>query len=193
MRRLSVLFCTALLVASCSEPPRKEIDRAQGALDAARAAGADHYATETFNAAQSALDQSQAAVEQRDYRLALSLAIDSYERAQTAAKEAADGKARARGEGERAHAVTAAALQELRTRLTAADAAKVPARELQAPRKVAADAEATLQKVRAALNGGDYRTAGETLKGTADGINEQIRLLDAAAAERAARPPRRRR
>jgi hypothetical protein len=193
MRRLSVLFCTALLVAACSEPPQKEIDRAQGALDAARAAGAEHYATDTFTAAQSALEQSQAAVEQRDYRLALSLAIDSYERAQTAAKEAADGKARARGEGERALAVTAGALQELRTRLTAAEAAKVPARELQAARKVAADAEATLQKVRATLTGGDYLMARETLKGTTDAINEQIRLLDQAAAERAARPPRRRR
>jgi hypothetical protein len=193
MRRLSVLFCTALLVAACSEPPQKEIDRAQGALDAARAAGAEHYATDTFTAAQSALEQSQAAVEQRDYRLALSLAIDSYERAQTAAKEAADGKARARGEGERALAVTAGALQELRTRLTAADAAKVPGRELQAARKVAADAEATLQKVRATLTGGDYLMARETLKGTTDAINEQIHLLDQAAAERAARPPRRRR
>jgi hypothetical protein len=193
MRRLSVLFCTALLVAACSEPPQKEIDRAQGALDAARAAGAEHYATETFSAAQSALEQSQAAVEQRDYRLALSLAIDSYERAQTAAKEAADGKARARGEGERALAVTAGALQELRTRLTAAEAAKVPARELQATRKVAADAEATLQKVRATLSGGDYLVARETLKGTTDAINEQIRLLNEAASERAARPSRRRR
>ena len=30
--------------AGCSEPPQKEIDRAQGAVDAARAAGAEQYA-----------------------------------------------------------------------------------------------------------------------------------------------------
>lgn len=193
MRRLSVLLCTALLVAACSEPPQKEIDRAQGALDAARAAGAEHYATETFAAAARALQESQAAVEQRDYRLALSLAIDSYERAQSAAKEAADGKARARGEGERAMAVTAAALQQLRTRLAQAEAAKVPARELVAPNKVATDGEATLQKVRAMLSVGDYLAASEALKGMTGAINEQILALDRAEASRPARPVRRRR
>jgi hypothetical protein len=193
MRRLSVLLCAALLVAACSEPPQKEIDRAQGALDAARAAGAEHYATETFAAAGRALQESQAAVEQRDYRLALSLAIDSYERAQSAAKEAADGKARARGEGERAMAVTAAALQQLRTRLAQAEAAKIPARELVAPHKVATDGEATLQKVRAMLSVGDYLAASEALKGMTGGINEQILALDRAEASRPARPVRRRR
>lgn len=193
MRRLSVLLCVALLAAACSEPPQKEIDRAQGALDAARAAGAEHYAADSFSAAAAALRQSQEAVGQRDYRLALSLAIDAYERAQTAAKEAADGKARARGEGERAAAATAAALQQLQTRLSAAEAAKVPARELQSARTAAADAEATLQKVRALLNSGDYLAAAEALKGATEAIHEQIRLLDEAAAARAARPARRRR
>jgi predicted S18 family serine protease len=193
MRRLSVLLCAAFLAAACSEPPQKEIDRAQGALDAARAAGAEHYATDTFAAAAATLQQSQDAVEQRDYRLALSLAIDAYERAQTAAKEAADGKARARGDGERAAAVTAATLQQLQTRLKAAEAAKVPARELRSARAAAADAEATLQEVRAMLNSGDYLAASEALKGATGAIHEQIRLLEEAMAARAARPSRRRR
>jgi hypothetical protein len=187
MRRLSVLLCTALLLAACSEPPQKEIDRAQGALDAARAAGAEHYARETFTAAAAALQQSQDAVGQRDYRLALSLAIDAYERAQAAAKEAADGKARARGEGERAVAVAAAALQQLQTRLAAAEAAKVPARELRAARTAAVDADVTLQEVRALLSSGEYLAATEALKGTNEAIIEQNRLLDEAAAARQSR------
>ena len=45
-RRL--LACALLLCAACSEPPQKEIDRAQGAIDAARAAGADQYAPDDF-------------------------------------------------------------------------------------------------------------------------------------------------
>jgi hypothetical protein len=193
MRRLSVLLCTALFAAACSEPPQKEIDRAQGALDAARAAGAEQYAAQTFSAAAGALQQSEAAVQDRDYRLALSLAIDAYERAQSAAMEAADGKARTRGDGERAAAIGAAALRELQTRLAAAEAAKVPARELLPARTTARDAEATLQKVRAMLSSGDYLAAGEALKGLTDTVNTQIRALDEAAAARAARPPRRRR
>jgi hypothetical protein len=51
MPRLLVLLCTIALCAACSEPPQKEIDRAQGAIDAARAAGAERYATAEFAAA----------------------------------------------------------------------------------------------------------------------------------------------
>ena len=45
MRALSVVLLPLLLLATaCSEPPHKELDRAQGAIDAARAAGAEQYA-----------------------------------------------------------------------------------------------------------------------------------------------------
>ena len=67
------------------EPPDKEMQQAQGAIDAARAAGADQYAHEEFAAAQEALTHANEAVEQRDYRLALNHALDSRERAQNAA------------------------------------------------------------------------------------------------------------
>ena len=111
MRRLSVVACAWLLSAACSAPPQKEIDRAQGALDAARAAGADTYAAQELQAATAALQQSHDAVAQRDYRLALSRALDANERALEAAKQAADGKARARSEAEGALAAATAGLQ----------------------------------------------------------------------------------
>jgi hypothetical protein len=193
MRRLSVLLSAALFTAACSEPPQKEIDRAQGAIGAAKAAGAEQYAAQSYAAATAALQQSHAAVGQRDYRLALSLAIDASERAQAAAKEAADEKARARGEGERAAAATEAALQELRVRLRAAEANHVPAREFADARKTAADAETTLQEVRTMLSNGDIGAASNALKDRAAEIREQIRLMDEAAAARAAKPARRRR
>jgi hypothetical protein len=193
MRRLSVLLCTTLFAVACSEPPQKEMNRAQGAIDAARAAGAEQYAPESFAAATGALQQSHAAVEQNDYRLALSFAVDALERGQAAAKDAADGKARARGEGERAAAITAEALQNLRARIAAAEALNVPARELQAARDTAAAADSALQKVRTQLSVGDYLGAGDALKGQTDAIREQIRLLDEAAAARTAKPQRRRR
>jgi hypothetical protein len=193
MRRLSVLICTALLTVACSEPPQKEMNRAQGAIDAARAAGAERYAAESLAAANAALQQSHDAVALRDYRLALSLAVDASERAQSAAKEAADGKARARGDGERAVAGTAEALQELRARITAAEAARIPAREIEAARKTASDVELSLQKVRALLSVGDYLAASDALRVRTEAIREQIRRLDAAAAARAVKAPRRRR
>ena len=178
MRRLSALLVMILLASGCSEPPNKEINRAQGAIDAARAAGAEEYATEAFTAATSALQQSHEAVEQRDYRLALSRAVDAYERAQDAAKLAADGKARVRSEAEMAVSTTNAAAVALDARLKAAEAAKVPARDLVQPRQTAKDAAATLQKARASLKAGAYLAAIESVKSLEPQIRTQIRALE---------------
>ena len=101
VRRLA-LITAILLSASCAEPPNKEMNQAQGAIDAARAAGAEKFAAAELTAAQDALKRSEEAVIARDYRLALSHALDSRERAQNAAKMAVDGRADLRGQAERA-------------------------------------------------------------------------------------------
>src|SRR5919197_6527706 len=101
-RALSMSACivAAVLAAACGDPPNKEMDQAQGAIDAARAAGADRYATEEYTAATTTLKQANEAVTQRDYRLALNLALESREHAQNAARDAANTRARIRGEVE---------------------------------------------------------------------------------------------
>src|SRR5207302_10523983 len=71
VRRL--LIAVLLLAATgCSEPPQKEIDQAQAAVDLARTAGAEIYATEEYAAAAAGLQKAHASVDQRDYRQALS-------------------------------------------------------------------------------------------------------------------------
>ncbi|HSL21573.1 MAG TPA: DUF4398 domain-containing protein, partial [Vicinamibacterales bacterium] len=100
-RRLAAIVLAATALA-CSEPPHKEMHQAQGALDAARAAGAETFAAAEYRDARQALTQSQEAVTQRDYRLALRYALDARERAQEAARTAANHKAEARGRAERA-------------------------------------------------------------------------------------------
>ena len=67
-RRLALII--AILSASCAEPPNKEMNQAQGAIDAARAAGADKFAAAEFTAATDALKRSEDAVAAGDYRLA---------------------------------------------------------------------------------------------------------------------------
>lgn len=193
MRRLSAVLLVLLLAAGCSEPPNKEINRAQGAVDAARAAGGEQYATEAFTAATSSLQQSREAVEQRDYRLALSRAIDAYERAQDAAKLAADGKARARSEAEVAVSTVNAAALSLDARLKAAEAAHVPARALAGPKRTAQDASATLQKARASIAAGTYLEAMAGVKGLDARIREAFEELGAAPAARTPRRPASRR
>jgi hypothetical protein len=186
MRRVAALLMI-LLAAGCSEPPNKEINRAQGAIDAARSAGADQYAADSFTAATSALQQAHEAVDQRDYRLALSRAIDAYERAQDAAKLAADGKAKARSDAEMTVSTANAAALALDAKLKAADAAHVPARDLVEPRRISKDAAATLQKARANLKSGAYLDAIATVKGLEPQIHKQIQLVDAIPPPRAPR------
>jgi hypothetical protein len=184
-----VLSLVVFVSACTGSPPQKELDRAQGAIDAARAAGAELYARESYAAATSALQQANDAVAQRDYRLALTRALDAHERAQDAARGAADGKARARSEAEAAITAAAAAVQRLNTRVTT-EAARVPKTELAAARKAHSDAVATLQEARAALNTGGYLEARDSARTLTTEINERLQALDTAATSK---PPRRRR
>ena len=188
--RLVVLLVLSLLVSGCSgSPPQKELDRAQGAIDAARAAGAELYAADPFNAATSALKQANDAVTQGDHRLALTRALDAQDRAQEAARGAADGKARARSEAEAAMTAAAAAVQRLNTRVTT-EAARVPKNDLPALKKDAASAEEALQKARAALSTGAYLDAREAARTLITQVNQRLTSSDAALP---AKPPRRRR
>ena len=163
MRRAVVAIFAVILSAACSEPPQKEIDRAQGAIDAARAAGAEQYAPEPFTAATTAMQQTHEAVQQRDYRLALSRVTDANERALEAARQAANNKAKARVEAETAVNHLATSIRQLDERLKVAEASRV--REIESARRVRTTADRTLQEARAAvdrrqLSRGDCRDQG---------------------------------
>jgi len=188
MRALPAVLLPLFLLAACSAPPQKEIDLAQGALDAAGAAGAEQYAPQEYAAARSSLQQAHEAVAQRDYRLALTRALDAHDRAQDAAKGAANGKARARGEAE---AAVAAAAAQLRRLIAGAEAARVGRKELAAARRIAADADAAVQKARAAIRSESYLSARDGVKDIPRRIMAEIVALDAETAKRTVRPPRR--
>ena len=175
MRRLAAAIGTLVFLTACSEPPQKEIDRAQGAIDAARAAGAEQYAPDPFTAATTAMQQTHEAVDQRDYRLALSRAVDANERALEAARQAADGKARVRGvaEGTIGRALTAE--RQLNEQIKVADSARVPARDLEPARRVYADAQRSLQEARAAMAAGNYLVASNQVEGLPEKIAAQTR------------------
>ena len=168
-------------MAACGgEPPDKEMQQAQGAIDAARAAGADLYAADEFTAAQAALSRAEDAVGARDYRLALDHALDSRQRAQNAAKLAADGMASARVEADRAITAAAAGINTLRARLKSAEALRLPARTVTPPRQTVADGDRRLQEARAALERGDYRGARDTAAAANTALAAASTELDAA-------------
>lgn len=165
------------------------MQQAQGAIDAARAAGADVYAREEFAAAQTALTQSNEAVAQRDYRLALNHALDSWERARNAAKMAADGKAAARVDADRAISRAASMLDSLRAAVAAAERSRTAARLLTAPRKVIATAEPHVQEARTMYEHEEYQRATSAAQEAAGPITAALKDFE----RREAAPARRRR
>lgn len=193
MSRLSVLLgttmCAVVLLAACSGPPRKEIDQAQQAIENARRAGAERSAPEAFAAATAALQQSNEAVDQRDYRLALSRAVDASDRAQEAARAAADNKASARTQTEAALNVTNAAVMHLQARLKVAQEVRVPTRDLAPARSTLKEAEGTLQKARSLLAAENYTAATAAVAGLDGQIRSETKVVEAAITLRTARRP----
>jgi uncharacterized protein DUF4398 len=194
--RASLLFTLVLLaftsLACGGDPPDREIQQAQAAIDTARAAGADKYAAEEYAAAVTALANAKAAVEQRDYRLALNDALDSRERAETAAAQAAEGQAAARTAAERALAAAAAAVSAGGAKVKAAGTAHVPARTLADARTAVTDAEQRVQEARTAIRNADYDAAMTAAAAATQAIKAATDGIDAAAAPPGRRrPPRR--
>jgi len=187
---LLLLTTLLLLVPACgADPPDKEMQQAQGAIDAARAAGAGDYARDELAAAELALKNAHDAVDQRDYRLALTSALDSRARAQNAAMQASEQKAAARSDAERLLATTSTALARAHTRLRTAQAARSAPHTLTAARRALDDADQGLQEARTSFGGGDYNGTIKTLKDVNTRLAGVDRDLEAAAAP----PPKRRR
>lgn len=178
VRALSLL--ALIFTVACAEPPSKEMNQAQGAIDAARAAGADQYAGDELKAAIDALAHADLAVKDGDYRLALNHALDSRERAQNAARMVVDARAQARGTAERAIGEVAALITRARTRLSDPEIARLPPRIKGAPTVAIDSAEQAVQEARAALAKNDYETVNTSLKGRAATIEAALKELDAA-------------
>ena len=180
-------FLLAFFVSGCAEPPNKEMDQAQGAIDAARAAGADRYATTEYSAATDALTNANAAVAARDYRLALNHALESRERAQNAARDAADAKALVHVEVDRAVSDITTLVTQGRTRLAAAERARVPHRLLEQPGDDLTEAEADLQEAGEAVAAGDYLRASATMEGLKERVERALAAIDAAVTSQSSR------
>lgn len=178
-RRLALVIL--LLSAGCAEPPSKEMHQAQGAIDAARAAGADRFAASELAAAADALKRSEEAVAAGDYRQALSHAIDSRERAQQAARVAVEGRADLRGQAERSVSEVATLLSRAQAQLKDPDIARANGRTLRAPRATVTKMEKMLQEARSALASEDYAAVSKALNGAAAELQAALTQIDEVA------------
>jgi chromosome segregation protein len=174
LARLAGVLCVAALPIACAEPPNKELSQAQGAIDAARAAGAAEYAVEDFGAATDLLTRAHQSVGERDYRAALSHALESSARAQAAARAAVEGRVRARVAADQAIGEVASAIAQVRTRLNTPEARRVPATVRRSAQRAVAAAETALAAARAAVAKGDF--------GVIEALSPHREALAAAAA-----------
>jgi hypothetical protein len=170
------------LMASCGgTPPDKEIQQAQQAIDAARVAGADTYAKDEFAASQASLVRAKAAVEARDYRQALNDSLDARDRAQTAAKAAADARTLARTTADRLLHDTALSIIDLQNQVRLAGAARKPPRLLATARRTITDAERRVQEARTAFGNADFQKVLDLLTPISQRLAESSRALTGPA------------
>ena len=165
-RRLALII--VILSASCAEPPNKEMNQAQGAIDAARAAGADKFAAAEFTAAIDALKRSEDAAAAGDYRLALEPRA-RQPRARRRTPPSWPSRA-APTRAARPNAPSPKSRRCCRARRRSCkdpDVARLNARALQAPRATVAAAEKMLQEARTALKAEDYAAVTKALNGAA--------------------------
>jgi hypothetical protein len=163
------------LAIACASPPHKELDQAQGAIDAARAAGAERFAAKEYEAAGDALKRANEAVTARDYRLALNYALESREQAQNAARIAADTRARLRGDVERSLSEARSIITETQARMSGPTGAQIPRATRRTAQQRLAQLEKDLQNVAADLQAEKYMEADRVLTG----VKQQIQAVAA--------------
>lgn len=184
--RASLACLLVVLAGACTSPPNKEMDQAQGAIDAARAAGAERYAPTEFSAATTALKNATAAVDQGDYRLALNHAIDSREQAQNAARVAADTRARVRGDVERSIAEVNALITQVTAWVKSPASARTP-RTRRTAQQVVTQSTAEVQKAGSAMQADDYEGAQKILTASKERLQKVLPAAPDAATSQSTR------
>ena len=176
----------ALCAAGCAEPPTKEIDQAQAAIEVAVASGAERFAADDLAGARTALVQARDAVSQREYKLALGHALASRERAQTATRATAEAKVTLKRETQAALA-DAMALQARAQRLIATAPAGAARTRARRARTLHNRLTASVQEARAAVEAGDDLKASAQLPGLKTELEKLVAELEGPAPAQSSR------
>jgi hypothetical protein len=180
-RPLACSVLLALLLTACSEPPDKERQQAEGALEAARAAGADVYAPTEFQDAQASLKKYDDAVAQRDFRQALNSALEARDRAYEAVKQAGNNKAEQRSRADRLTEDLSALVATATARLTAGRPSGAATDRLRRARDASSKA---LQEARTRIGKQDYPNAIGRLMPAIDALRREVQGPEPAPVKR---------
>jgi hypothetical protein len=192
--RLLAALTVSCLLAACAEPPEKEMTEAREAIETARAAGAERYAPAEYKEATDAAQRSQRFVAERDYRQALSAALDARERAEAAAQAAAAGKETARVEAYAALKDVEAAIGQARSFVEASGERPPRTRperlHLSEVRRAIVVGNVALQKAREAAGREDYEAVSRATEGVAGRLRAVLAEKPEEAAPRKTKPRR---
>lgn len=168
------------VIAGCSEPPKKEHDQAAASIAAARTAGAATYAADDLAAADATLKRYDEFVAERDYKQALSAALDARDRGLEAAKAATAKQTSLRADAD-------LLLTTLETALAAVDVqlkTTRPRAMAKAVAKLRQTRKATtldMQEARSQLAAGQLTQAGKRLVDATAALKRDSDALDDAA------------
>lgn len=143
-----IVFCLALIFYGCGRPPTEELADAEAALSAAKVAGAEIFATNEYESAESKLEKARKEAEGYHYTKARQLALDAKDQALLAKKIAEGEKAKLR---ERA----SQAIKDAKEAMIAAEAAGAKTHDPEGYRS----AESLLGEAEMAYGGEQYTIA----------------------------------
>lgn len=181
-RSALALVCVVGTLAGCAAPPTKELSQAEGAIVAARAAGAATYAADELRAAEDTLARANTDVTARDFRAALGHALDASARAQVAATVAVEQRVKSRLAADQTLDDFASLIEKLDAALATSEAKRVPAPARRRAAAAVATALAALRAAREAVERDDLPVL--------RAIPAQAAAVEAALAALVAPPPR---
>jgi len=180
-RRLACSFLIVLAAARCSEPPVKERQEAQTAVDGARSAGAATYDSDDLQAAEASLKRYDDAVAQRDYRQALNEALEARERADEATKQTTAAKAELRAQADKLATQLQTLIKAANARLPGLGARSAAAERL---RSALRTANTALQDSRSRREVEDYRATVDVLTRGVSALQKELPPQEPPATKR---------
>jgi hypothetical protein len=184
---LVVVFAMALML-GCAKVPQQDLDAAKAALDAAKAAEADRYVPELYNAAKDSLNAATAEIEKQNSKFALFRSFKHTKEllakvtagANDAVAQAAVKKEEVKKEAEGILAQIAPAIENVQKLMKKAPRGKEGRAALEAINSELTAVEASVAEANTAMTNGDFLTARDKAQANLQKLGSLAEELQAA-------------
>lgn len=181
-----------LIMSGCQSPPEDTTSTARAAIESARQAGAEEYATEEFQEAVSKLEAAQAELAKqedewffsRDYSEAERLLEEARVSAEEVAGTALTRKEQARSDSEDLSAEAREAIESARSALERAPRGKGSRADVAALESDLRAAESSLAQAERDMRSEDYLAASEKFTSARDSANRIVEQIEQATGRR---------